>query len=191
MNNIKFITKDYDISKIRKRILDNPDQWEMVSKMVEEDKEKYGNGSAMLGPNSSGYLPLIMAVLDPKVDQIKNSDLVKPLETFYKYVEVRQLFHDYKLNSVSRAAFFKLPPGGKVPIHMDIGQYYETKDRYHLVIQGEYEYYVGDEMIIAKPGMFFWFNNKKGHGTVNTGNVDRITLVFDVPHHPSNPQHKL
>ena len=41
MNNIKFITKDYDISKIRKRILDNPDQWEMVSKMVEEDKEKY------------------------------------------------------------------------------------------------------------------------------------------------------
>ena len=191
MNNIKFITKSYNVSSIRKRILRDPKQWQMVAKMVEEDREKYAHGSSMLGSNSSGYLPLVMGVLDPKVDQIKNSDLVKPLDTFNKYSEVKRLMRKYKIKSIARAAFFKLPPGGRVPIHIDIGQYYQTKDRYHLVIQGEYEYYVGDEMIIAKPGMFFWFDNKKAHGTVNTGNVDRITLVFDVPHHPSNPQHKL
>ena len=43
--------------------------------------------------------------------------------------------------------------------------------------------------MIVEPGTFFWFNNKLPHGAKNIGNVDRISLVFDVPHHRKNPHH--
>jgi len=190
MRHIKLINETYDVSGIKKRILDDPSMWNMVSQMVEDDREKYRNGSCLSGIESS-YLPLIMAVLDPKMEGIKNSDLVKPLPTLDLFEEVREFWFKYEFKTIARAAFFRLPPGGRVPLHTDIGQYYQTKDRYHLVIQGDYEYYTGDEMINAKEGMFFWFNNKRAHGTVNTGDVDRITLVFDTPHNPDNPHHKL
>ena len=49
-----------------------------------------------------------------------------------------------------------------------------------------YEYTVGDETIIVKPGTLFWFNNKLPHKAVNIGDNVRITFVFDVPHHKSN-----
>ena len=56
------------------------------------------------------------------------------------------------------------------------------KDRYHLSIQGQYQYFVGNESIIVDPGTLMWLNNKKPHGTVNLGDNTRITFVFDVPH---------
>jgi mannose-6-phosphate isomerase-like protein (cupin superfamily) len=71
--------------------------------------------------------------------------------------------------------------------HIDEGTYYLTRDRYHLSIQGRYEYFVGDESVIVEPGTLLWFNNKLMHGTKNIGDVTRITFVFDVPHSKSNP----
>ena len=76
-------------------------------------------------------------------------------------------------------------------MHIDEGTYYLNKDRYHLSLQSRYQYYVGDETMLVEPGTFFWFNNKIPHGAINVGDVDRISLVFDVPHNQSNPHHKL
>ena len=73
-----------------------------------------------------------------------------------------------------------LPVGGKVGTHIDIGNYYFTRDRYHLSIQGKYKYHVGDEEVLIEPGMLVWFNNKIPHGTENVGDETRITFVFDV-----------
>ena len=56
------------------------------------------------------------------------------------------------------------------------------RDRYHLSIEGQYEYIVGNERITVDPGTLLWFNNKIPHGTVNLGDVTRVTFVFDVPH---------
>ena len=85
-----------------------------------------------------------------------------------------------------RCGFLALPVGEIVGSHIDEGTYYLTKDRYHLSIQGKYEYTVGDETIIIEPGTLFWFNNKLPHKAVNIGNNIRITFVFDVPHHKRN-----
>ena len=49
-------------------------------------------------------------------------------------------------------------------------------------VQGQYQYFVGNETIIVDPGTLMWFNNKIPHGTVNLGDETRITFVFDVPH---------
>jgi mannose-6-phosphate isomerase-like protein (cupin superfamily) len=80
-----------------------------------------------------------------------------------------------------------LPVGGTVGKHIDMGSYYQTKDRYHLSIQGRYKYMVGDEEVIVEPGTLLWFNNKLMHGTENVGDCTRITFVFDVPHSKWNP----
>jgi len=74
------------------------------------------------------------------------------------------------------------PPGEIVGAHIDEGTYYLDKDRYHLSIQGQYKYFVGDESVVVDPGTLLWFNNKIPHGTVNLGSETRITFVFDVPH---------
>ena len=66
---------------------------------------------------------------------------------------------------------------------------YQDKDRYHLSLAGTYEYTVGDEKIIVEPGTFFWFYNKIPHSAINVGEVDRVTLVWDVPHNKKNPHH--
>jgi quercetin dioxygenase-like cupin family protein len=68
-----------------------------------------------------------------------------------------------------------------VSTHIDDGAYYLTRDRYHLSIQGDYEYTVDGESRIIRPGTFFWFDNKKPHSAKNVSDVDRLTLVFDVP----------
>jgi hypothetical protein len=82
--------------------------------------------------------------------------------------------------------FLALPVGEIVGSHIDEGTYYLTKDRYHLSIQGKYEYTVGDETTTIEPGTLFWFNNKLPHKAVNIGDNIRITFVFDVPHHKRN-----
>ena len=74
-----------------------------------------------------------------------------------------------------------LPIGGVVGDHIDVGEYYSTKDRFHLSIQGTYEYMVEDEKVIIEPGTLFAFNNKLFHSAKNIGMIPRWTFVFDVP----------
>jgi quercetin dioxygenase-like cupin family protein len=60
-----------------------------------------------------------------------------------------------------------------------------------LCLQGSYLYNVGGETQQIVPGMFFWFDNKKSHWAFSNGTEDRITFVFDLPHSPNNPHHKV
>ena len=71
--------------------------------------------------------------------------------------------------------------------HIDEGEYYLTRDRYHLSMQGTYLYTVEDESHQIYPGTFFWFDNKRVHESYNNGDVDRLTFVWDVPKSRKNP----
>jgi len=83
---------------------------------------------------------------------------------------------------IHRCGFLSLPIDGYVGAHIDEGTYYLTRDRYHLSIAGQYQYFVGNETAIVDAGTLFWFNNKMPHGAVNLGEETRITFVFDMPH---------
>ena len=78
---------------------------------------------------------------------------------FKTYKGIRRWLKSWKLHRHSRAAFFKLRPGESLGRHIDEGDYYLTRDRYHLSLQGTYLYTVGDEVHQINPGTFFWFNN--------------------------------
>lgn len=172
MSNFKFIERNVDISKIIKQVNDNPDDWQAVS--------NYKNIAGDLKPY--GFLPLVMAMVPNKNASPKDTEMQVNTPLYKKYSEIRKWLRRKNINNTSRAAFFRLKPGGSVGNHIDDGSYYLTRDRFHLSLQGRYAYDVEGETHIIEPGTFFWFNNKKYHQAKNIADIDRVTFVFDVPH---------
>ena len=181
MSNFIFIDHNVDIGNILLQLEDHPEDWNEVA--------SYNNIGGLIKP--TGFLPLVMGHVENIKDNIKHSQLQRRTPLWERYTEIRKWLESYNIYETSRAAFFRLPVGGGVGNHIDDGDYYLTRDRYHLSLQGEYMYNVGGEQHLIKPGTFFWFDNKKEHWSKNVSEVDRITFVFDLIHSPSNPQHGL
>ncbi|WP_158586656.1 aspartyl/asparaginyl beta-hydroxylase domain-containing protein [Henriciella mobilis] len=88
-----------------------------------------------------------------------------------------------KLNGeLSRAKVAKLTPGARVYPHIDRGEYYRVRDRYHLVFDSEPGNVLraGDEELWMKPGELWWFDNKAVHAAENASASDRIHFIFDL-----------
>lgn len=176
MKNIKVIDTGIDVSEVLAQLKQYPDDWNAARKMagVENVVDKYGFPEV-----SAGVLQLVMGAIERPDQYVGDSELCAPTPAFYHHTAILNIVGHY-FRDISRCAFLSLPVGGSVGTHIDIGSYYQTRDRYHLSIQGKYKYHVGDEEIIIDPGMLVWFNNKLPHGTENLGDEVRITFVFDI-----------
>ena len=181
MKNIRIIKTGINVSKILKQIEQHPEDWNIQQKIPD---------SKVLDPHvyisQAAVLQLVIGTIQNRDDYVFDSEDCMALPTCDRHTAavgfLKRHFKDFK-----RAGFLALPPGGETGKHIDFGKYYLTKDRYHLSIQGTYEYTVGDESIVVEPGTLFWFDNKLEHSAKNIGKVDRIVLVFDVPHSKNNP----
>lgn len=185
MNNIKVIEKNIDISKIEEQLNLYPQDWgsqKSLGKVSLKDPDKY--------ITTVDILQLIMGGVKNKSEKVEDTDICIETPAYKHHTEIIK-FLSRRFKKIHRCGFLLLPVNEIVGAHIDEGEYYLTRDRYHLSIQGTYQYFVGNETAIIEPGTLFWFNNKLPHGTVNLGEVPRITFVFDVPHSPDNPQHKI
>lgn len=83
---------------------------------------------------------------------------------------------------LSRAKIVKLEPGHRVYPHIDRGDYYQKRDRYHLVLSSEPGNYLktGEEKIWMQAGELWWFDNKAEHEAANGSNKARIHFIFDL-----------
>jgi hypothetical protein len=181
MKNIRIIEKNIDVSKILTQLKEYKEDWgsqKNIDKTQQLDPTKY--------IVTTDVLQLIVGGVKTEDEYVGNSEICIKTPAYYKHTEVIG-FVEKRFKKLKRCAFLALPVGDMVGSHIDEGTYYLTKDRYHLSIQGLYEYTCGDEKIIVEPGTFFWFNNKLPHSAINIGNDVRITFVFDVPHHKKNP----
>lgn len=80
-----------------------------------------------------------------------------------------------------RVLIIKLPLNLRVDEHIDTGQYYQTKDRFHLVIRGKYMYGMkGLSPVIFKEGELWFFENQVIHWSKTIGDIDRYAIIFDV-----------
>ena len=87
---------------------------------------------------------------------------------------------------LSRAKIVCLPAGRRVYPHVDRGEYYRVRDRYHLVLRSSLGSWLkaGDEEIRMQEGELWWFDNKQMHEAMNDGDEDRIHVIFDLlPRH--------
>jgi hypothetical protein len=180
MKNIRIIKTNVDVSKI----LDNSNNIRKTG-----DLKKILKAPEQLDPTeyivTVDVLQLIIGGLETEDQYVGNSEICIKTPAYEKHTEVINYLSKY-FKKLRRCAFLALPVGEEVGFHIDEGTYYLTKDRYHLSIQGKYEYTVGDETVTIEPGTLFWFNNKLPHKAVNIGDNIRITFVFDVPHHKRN-----
>jgi quercetin dioxygenase-like cupin family protein len=177
--NFRFISYDEKIDDIIKQLNQYQQLWKMVADMPRE----------IIGglADPPGFLPLTMGVIMNSGDNITASELQQNTPAWDVFTSVHEFWKKHGIQNTARAAFFRLAVGGSVPNHIDEGTYYLTKDRYHLSLQGEYDYTCNGETHRIKPGMFFWFDNKDYHDAKVIGDKERITLVFDVPHSTNNP----
>lgn len=182
MDNIRIIKTGINVSKILKQIKEHPEDWG-AQKSIEGTDSLLERGYPYL---DVGVLQLVMgSVLKPE-DYVGDSELSVPTPAYKHHTEIIG-FLKRNFKKFDRCGFLSLPIGGHVGQHIDQGTYYQTRDRYHLAIQGKYRYTVGGQSVIVEPGTLLWFNNKLMHGTENVGDEVRITFVFDVPHHKRNP----
>ena len=186
MANIRVIKTGINVSKILKQLQEYPEDWG-AQKNIEGAKDllkDYDNLKFL--HMDVGALQLVMGVVSSREEFVGDSEISRATPAFDRHTEiVRFLKRNFK--KFDRCGFLSLPIGGEVGQHIDIGKYYQTRDRYHLAIQGTYDYTVGGETVTVNPGDLIWFNNKLSHGTKNVGDVVRITFVFDVPHSKNNP----
>ena len=181
MADIRIIKTGINVSKIKSQLEKYKDDW---------GSQKSIAGAEQIDPDfhriEAGVLQLVMGAISKPGEMVYNTEICIKTPAYDRHTEiVRFLKRNFK--SFSRCGFLSLPVGDIVGTHIDQGTYYLTKDRYHLSIQGRYKYHCGDDEVVVEPGTLLWFDNKKPHGTVNVGDETRITFVFDVPHHKSNP----
>ncbi len=83
---------------------------------------------------------------------------------------------------LGRVAIVKLLPNGRVYRHIDHGEYYQIRDRYHLVLRSRAgsPLVCGDELVRMQDGEVWWLDNKAPHEAYNESDQGRIHLIFDV-----------
>ena len=180
MKNIRIIQTGVDVSGILNQLHQYPEDWgsqKNIETAEQQDPSKY--------TTTTDVLQLVMGGITKEGEYVGNTEICIKTSAYERHTEILK-FVNKRFKKLRRCAFLSLPVGEMVGSHIDEGTYYLTKDRYHLSIQGRYEYTVGDEVMIIEPGTFFWFNNKLPHSAVNIGDNVRITFVFDVPHHKKN-----
>jgi hypothetical protein len=177
MKNIKILRKGIIVKKVLKQLEQYSDDWFIQRKGADTLLER---GYADI---EVGNLQLIMGVVIKKEDFVGDSELCKPTPAYYRHTEIIKIINsELPGRDIHRCGFLSLPIDGYVGAHIDEGTYYHTRDRFHLSIASQYQYFVGNESVIVDPGTLLWFNNKIPHGTVNLGDETRITFVFDMPH---------
>jgi len=177
MKNIKILKKGIDVHRVCEQLSIYSDDWYIQRKGTDTLLER---GYADI---EVGNLQLIMGAVKKKEDFVGDSELSKPTPAWKRHTEIIKIIdREFPGREVHRCGFLSLPVDGYVGAHIDEGSYYKTRDRYHLSIAGQYQYFVGNESVIIDPGTLLWFNNKMPHGTVNLGEETRITFVFDMPH---------
>ena len=78
----------------------------------------------------------------------------------------------------------KLPPGGKIKPHVDLGWHARSYEKYVVSIEqsagavfkfpdGEFE---------AMPGDIHWFDNSVLHSVENNSNTDRVVMIIAIRH---------
>lgn len=83
---------------------------------------------------------------------------------------------------LGRVTVVRLAPYGRVYRHIDHGDYYRVRDRYHLVLRSEAGSVLGagNEWVRMQEGELWWFNNKAPHEAYNESSDWRVHLIFDV-----------
>ncbi|MEM9763390.1 MAG: aspartyl/asparaginyl beta-hydroxylase domain-containing protein [Pseudomonadota bacterium] len=83
---------------------------------------------------------------------------------------------------LGRAKIVCLKAGRRVYPHIDRGEYYRVRGRYHFVLRSSAGSWMraGDEETRMQEGELWWFDNNAVHEAHNDGDQDRVHMIFDM-----------
>ena len=84
--------------------------------------------------------------------------------------------------ALGRATLVALLPKSRVFPHVDMGAYYRSRDRFHLVLTSPAgsRLTAGDETVVMHERELWVFNNKIRHWADNPSEESRVHLIFDL-----------
>lgn len=170
MNIYKFPFK-VDVSELKKEIEKNENFW-----TFDKSRQK------IYEQKDTETIPLVNSRMRMGQKFCNNHEIFSTplLNYFPSVVNFITYFIKTYQGECGRVAIVRLKPAAGVVKHIDFGEYYRLRQRFHLVVSGSYEYHVEDEYDIFSEGDLFWFNSQKIHWSKNIGTEDRVVLIFDI-----------
>lgn len=177
LKHFRLIFPGVNIQPFLREITENASLWQKDTSRQEKIKVQRETNSIYL---RSAVKPFPSGVTNGNdVHESHQTSVAKQFPAIMQWLESFTQKHGGELG---RATIVRLAPKGRVYRHIDQGDYYRIRDRYHLVLQSAAGSLLGagDEWIRMQPGEFWWFDNKAPHEAYNEADTWRIHLIFDV-----------
>lgn len=176
MKYFKLMKRHIDTDLLLDEISQHPDPWKLSE----------GRQSKIKVQRESKSIPL-RGLVKSKIQGRKRWDVHESRYTttsgeFPRAVAFIKTFAAERDAALGRAKIVNLPGACRVYPHVDRGEYYRLRDRYHLILLSENGSYLksGDEEVRMRAGELWWFDNKAVHEAHNDSDADRIHLIFDL-----------
>lgn len=111
---------------------------------------------------------------------------VEPYPAWSRLPQLRPLIFDamrfVEGVQLGRVVITRLPPGGRITPHMDMGEAAAFYDRYQLALQSPPGclFHAGDETAHFRSGELWHFDNSQVHSVENNSTDDRIVVIMDI-----------
>ncbi|MEM9671906.1 MAG: aspartyl/asparaginyl beta-hydroxylase domain-containing protein [Bacteroidota bacterium] len=122
------------------------------------------------------------AIGDRKRRDVHESRWTTGSKQYPVFVDFLENFAQEQNEILGRAKVVCLPAGKRVYPHIDRGEYYRVRNRYHFVLRSSLGSWMktGDEEVRMQEGELWWFDNNQMHEARNDGDEDRIHVIFDM-----------
>ena len=176
LKNFRLIAVGCEIGALRQEILSQADMWTVNTTrqqtvLVQRETESIFLRGARR-PQDSSIL----------TEDVHESGLTAQAGHYPVTMRFVEEFSRQRNATLSRVLLARLKPKAQVYRHVDSGEYYRIRDRYHLVIcsAAGSEMISGDEEVVMREGELWWFDNKQLHEAFNPSAEGRIHLIFDL-----------
>lgn len=166
----------YDISPFLKELQSNFKMWDLDTSRQDNIRVQRETSNI---PLRGAAKPIPQGINARDVHPSRDTQYAAVFPLIYRWVtEFAQAID----GDLGRLTIVRLNPHGTVHPHIDEGEYYLSRDRYHLVLisPSGSEMIIGDETVYFQEGELWWFDNKADHKAHNNSEVGRVHVIFDV-----------
>lgn len=173
------ISADVDVREMQREIQTQPAMWEVGTMRQQRIPVQRETSSICLRAARRGETSSVA------VEDIHASGNTRLARRFPATLHWIDSFARRSGRELGRALLAKLPPHCRVYSHIDHGEYYRIRDRFHLVLcsAGGSQMICGGREQLMREGELWWFDNKQLHEALNPSDQDRIHLIFDLSMH--------
>ena len=173
---INIVSRDIPVDELLAEVNSMPDNW--LINQARQKNIKYQKDTESIALVKT--VPLFLG--SNHLAKSYNSHVYRKTNEYKLYPNVTAWLDSFAAENNLKIAWIsivKLKVGGILTEHIDYGEYYKKRDRYHLCLDGAYRYSVLDKEEIITAGTLFRFNNKCAHSAVNIADIPRICIIFD------------